>query len=549
MSGSVSALVPNLSLGATGGLPQAGGAAPLNPFDMLSKVAQLRQSQNQNQQFQQTMAARQRAGEIISAAPDPETGLAAASKDPLVAAFAPDVLASYRATQQVMESTQGTIGKNNQDALGSVLRAAAGSAQNPQQLDKLLSAQLAAVPDTIRSRIMPAVQQFRSALTDGLPQDGGQTFRTRLTGMMVGSGMNSDSIHSAMGTPGLTDTGQVLQPTLTPADGGPVRPNGPALGKGIAPQVLDTEGAGGQKQKTVFGGVAAPGQGNALGVPQGVPNAPGAQSAPTPPANPLGVPNAPRLAPGVISSGPTPGQVTAQQKGSDLDNEVESSVVQGGAALQKNVKDINIAIDSLGKFQSGGGTGARQALGQFAEAMKNLGVPITQAQIDSISSGSLEGAELYKKIMSGVSLRQLGNNTMGQGHTFAPEVNQALANFSSDVTPDALVKLLSSVKQGYQADFDRSLKLPLYREMLKARDNGVDVPGLPAGYQMRDYNTWYNNQYNPKNLPENNAGGGMNLGPVNPAEVKGSKENLAASQVPMYVRGSDGKAMRNPAYK
>ena len=131
--------------------PQGLGSGGLLPT--LGQFATIQNSLNQNRLFQQTFAAKQRAGQIIAGAPDLETGIKALYADPNVSPFAPEIVSNIRQGMLAQTQQAGALQQQGTDALTGFLKAAPGAIANPQAFDAMANAYLASVNPQVRGHV------------------------------------------------------------------------------------------------------------------------------------------------------------------------------------------------------------------------------------------------------------------------------------------------------------------------------------------------------------------------------------------------------------
>lgn len=240
------ALDPTIPLG----VQPMGGGAQANPLAMISQWAQLQNAMNQNKLFQQTFAARQRAGQILSSAPDMETGLASLMQDPLTAPFAGETINAVRQSQLTLAQTQGMIQEQAESGLDGFFKSLPGVLADPSEdtWNNLLQSRLATLSPQVQARVSPAIDSMKKSLLSGLPEDPAQrqaVFTQRLTGLTLAGGFSPEGMKQLMGTPGTVDVGGGIQPTVErPIQlGGETVPVGQAFPKSLPPTI--TQGPGG----------------------------------------------------------------------------------------------------------------------------------------------------------------------------------------------------------------------------------------------------------------------------------------------------------------
>lgn len=293
-------LDPQISLGAK--VPEAGGAGG-NPLGTLATFAGVQNQLNTNRLFQQTFAARQRAGQILSQSTDLEQGLDQLYKDPITAPFAAETANAVRAGQQTFADinrmkavTAGELQKQATDGLqAAVAHGLPSIIDNPtnETWDNVMQAQLKVLSPSARAAVGPALESLKLSMLSGLPGDptaARAEVKKRAAALSLGSGFTPESLSAVVGKPTTINQGNVIQPGLE-APGQPFVSSGPSFPVGAPPRYENFPGG----VPAAVPGIA--GTGNPI-TGQGAPSAPARNSAPAPGANPLGAtsPGAPAAA-------------------------------------------------------------------------------------------------------------------------------------------------------------------------------------------------------------------------------------------------------------
>ena len=114
---------PSISLDVTGGSSgpmQPGNSASANPLAAASSYAGIAQQMNQLKLFNATMAARQKAGQIMASAPDAATGQSLLSQDPEVTKYLPELPAQIGSGLNQLQQLRGQIQVQTGDAFNRV---------------------------------------------------------------------------------------------------------------------------------------------------------------------------------------------------------------------------------------------------------------------------------------------------------------------------------------------------------------------------------------------------------------------------------------------
>src|SRR5215469_13246768 len=193
---------PDISL-AAGRLPGGVQAPALaNPLGLVGQYAETAQRLQQLNLFNQTLQARQRAGEIIAGSPDLETGIHSALQDPLVAGFAGDTLNAYR--QSLLAVTQQQREQQTMSTSGfqGLLQGLTAAYNNPEGFNSIANAYLAQLSPTARDSASAGIASLKNYLlapdTNGNPvtQD---LYHQRMAGVLLGAGVSPETYRQGTG--------------------------------------------------------------------------------------------------------------------------------------------------------------------------------------------------------------------------------------------------------------------------------------------------------------------------------------------------------------
>lgn len=469
---------PTISLGIQVPQPPTAGG-PGSPLGMLNTFSEIQARQNQNLNFQQTFAAKQRAGQIMSASPDLESGFGAMLKDPLVAPFAGGIINEVRQSQKTLLDIQGEQQTQASSGLAAVMKAIPGAMGDPSMLPALISSQMKTLSPAAQARVGPAVDDLSRALMDGLPSAdalradprlgaaAASMLQNRFLGIATASGMSADSMRAISGT-------------MAPSVG--IEP----LGPGGAPVPFTRGGS-------VFGGPAQ--------MPmQAGGGAPNALTAGDTPANPLAMP-----APAPISGLGVTQHATASESGKfagTLAQEMATSAKQ----LPEDLNRINLMTSALGQMQAGGGAQFRSTLGSVLQGFKNAGVGISQDLIDKTANENLASTQVFQAQVRPEVIAQLKQAAQGTGRVMRSEVDAFLAMMSPSIDPEALRQMLNSAKYQAAVQYDQTQKYMTHKN---------------SGRDALDFYPTYNAQMDPYTIPTR-AGGGLDFSPIPPQSIKGA---------------------------
>lgn len=469
------ALDPSLSLQA----PEASGPAPSNALDPLSTIsnyAKIQGQLNTNRLFAQTFAARQKMGEILSSAPDTETGWQQIMRDPTVAPFAGEALNSWREAQLAQTRQQGEVQTQALSGLDAFRKALPAMAVDPSEstwratVDPLLST----LSPAARERVAPAMDSVKTGLLAGLDKlpdapSRQAMFKSRLAGMAVAS---PDVWGMMFGKPGTQDLGGTIQPTLQNQITGAMAPAGASLAKGLPPTVVHGMGPEGEDTTTVWGGGNGLGGGGPAGGNGGVARALHADN--TAPANALAPPS---VAPGYHFSGPAlvgPTQTSGQYNTKRADDIVdyEKSLddrVGNGATLRRNIGET---IEAAKTAQMGGGAEAYTKLGSALQA-----IGVKNGTVDKWANGSLASSQVIDKVALQNSMSQLKQQLTGVGGSrlnaqeFVAYLNKN-PNLTTD--PRAAVQVFNLWQQFYDRDKQEQSAFDKFKQGKPTGDAALD---------------------------------------------------------------------------
>ena len=234
--------------------PETGAGA--GALDTVAKFATIQNALNQNRLFQQTFAARQKAGQIIAGAPDLETGIKNMFADPDVAAFAGPIANDIRQqmdTQANVATKRQTLAQN---AIDFAIRKTASALYDPALFATNLKSGLAAADPMTAPHMQPFVDSFVRSVGYGLPADPTtwtpqqkSKYQANLSGALLSAGFTDSSLKLIQGNvttvPGMTASGirgtqgVVQAPAFA---GGGLTPTGQVIPEGMpASEASSTE--------------------------------------------------------------------------------------------------------------------------------------------------------------------------------------------------------------------------------------------------------------------------------------------------------------------
>jgi hypothetical protein len=265
---------PTISLHAADGMQQNGA------FGQLGGTLETINKLNQVKLFQQSFAAKQKAGAILATAPDLQTGLDNLAKDPDVNAFAPELVDAARARLNAQAQYEGTQQDQREKGLQGVTRGIVAAGANATQRKAVIDAYMSTLSPGQQKIMQGPVSALESSLTEGLPADPEQARKEvlkRAAALGTSVGMTVPQLEPAYGQGGTLDTGPSIIPTVRNAATNELGVTGAPIAKGVPPQVTEpgkpTIGGagGGVGPNPMTGGsmgapVAPPANARALGV-------------------------------------------------------------------------------------------------------------------------------------------------------------------------------------------------------------------------------------------------------------------------------------------
>lgn len=386
---------PGISLQVTGGgsgLMNPGGG---NMMSMMGGFVDTQRKIQELQLFKQTVAAKKKLGGIMATAPSMEAGLQAASQDPDISAFVPDVVQTITGNMNAMRDYSTKTYGMTKDALQSVLDILPAGMTDPTALPQIFSAKVALIPDP---EIRAVVEKSGGNLIKWLAESKTpEEYASRITAVGNGTG-SGEAMNKFWRQSGMINQGDKQQPVGIAPGMPTVIPNqtpnstvpvGTPFGAGLPPQIAPQLGmqVGGMK-----GGAAAP---NGLALP--TPAKPVAAQ-----ATPASVATAPAASPGVemsftgrplfgpgINMGKPPtaikrsisGQV-AGPAGQQVDALMKEFTEKGKAqydsaqGLKGQIAEISHGYDVMaaggGYLVPGSGADLRLALGKLKTTVKTM---------------------------------------------------------------------------------------------------------------------------------------------------------------------------------
>lgn len=460
-----------------------------NGLGSLSDFADIQNKLNQNRLFQQSWQAKIKAGQILSQAPNLETGMASLYQDPTVAPFAGDIVSSIRQGMLAQVQAQGEVQHQAMDGFDAARKGLAAVAVNPttDTWDAMTQPVLQNLSPQARTTVAPALESLKQHLFSGLPDDPAAAqamVKSRIGGLMAGA---PDVMALMYGKPDTKDTGGNLIPGMTSQTTGAFQPAGNSLSKTLAPTVVTGPyGEGGAQKPVIMGGGHG---GNALG---GGVVGPGGNVASTPVAR---LPATPSNGP----EGPSQSATEYNTKRTDDVVDYEKSLddrVQNGSTLRKNIDET---LQAASQAQMGGGAEAYSKLGSALQA-----IGVKNPTVDKWANGSLAASQVIDKVALQNSMSQLKQQLTGVGGSrlnaqeFVAYLNKN-PNLTTD--PRAATQIFQLWNQFYDRDKTEQAAFDNYKQGKPTGDPAVDQLASGNPDIKRWPALWNQSQYMAKFAP------------------------------------------------
>lgn len=191
--------------------------------------------------------------------------------------------------------------------------------------------------------------------------------------------------------------------------------------------------------------------------------------------------------------------------------------------IPQTLKQLDLMAQALKSFQSGGFADFRAEGGKLLQGLKNIGVTgVSQDLIDKVANGDLAASQTFSSQIKIMAVRALRDASQGLGKATKNEIDSFLQMADVTTDPASLLNLLNLARYSLQIGYDKSQKFVKFKQMVAKNDPAVQ------GLSIADFEPWYASQFDPSTLPSS-TGGGLDLGAVQPEEVKGTSEASPAT--------------------
>lgn len=421
------------------GIAQPTAPTLANPLEILHSYADTQRAMVEAQMAQKSMAARQRAGQIIASSPDMATAITGIQKDPLAAGYLPDIMSTLQGVSTSQTQQAGSQQTQNLEGLGTLIKNIAGAGiTDPTAIKGAAQASLDAMSPVARAANQQSYGALVKSLTDGLddpnmtPDARKNNFNQRLIGLAMGAGMPAEGFRSLLGS--------------------------------VAPSVQMIPGGG-------------PGGADVMGV-VGSPNL-----ASKPGVAIAGQPGGPQFL--------TPDQKTALTALGAQEGDTAKQMSDAAAGAPAQLRNISLIQDALKVVNTGGGASNRSALASTAQMFKQAGFPITDAAISELANGKdgqvdgLPASQLISNELRAVALTNLKTAQESLGRASAPELNATIESLSNNMDPKLLQTVVDKMAYSIQMQKDRSDHYTT--DYYKARQSGDVGPD--------SFNEYYNHNF------------------------------------------------------
>jgi hypothetical protein len=398
-------------------------APPRDALDFATGAMNVAKSSVELQAVQAGLEAKKRAGQIMAVAPSLDEAVKAMGADPLVAGFAPEIMATVQSISGAQTAQAGERQAQAASGLGTVMHGLLTAVNDPVTFDNLISANLETLSPTARAAVEKAIPGIKAALFDGLdkldPTAAGAEWQQRLGAMIVGSGFSAEGVRAVTGT--------------------------------LAPQLVEVTGPEGQRVTMQVGGPIT-GGGSGVGPD------------------------------GVISEGPSVDEATRLQAEGQISSGIESDLSAAAGDLPKILTNMDHMLDAMKVMETGGGADIRANLGKALQFFQNAGVEgISDELVNGVANGNLAATQTLQALLRTFVTDQMKQSTLGTGAgQVAAEVQAFLDMADITTDPEALQALLGVSRQKLQIDYDRAQAWPEFKKLV---EGGKTDYTLPQFYQ------------------------------------------------------------------
>ncbi len=392
---------------------------PGNALGAVNDIAGLQKTLTELQGTRLTLAAKQKAGQIMATAPSLDEGIQALHQDPEVSGFIPDVIATLQSVSSAQTAQAGERQTQATSGLNAVMSGLLPALNDPSTFDADIAARMPTLSPSAQQAVTAALPGLRKSLFDGLSKDdpalAAQQYQQRLAALMVGSGLSPDGVRAATGT--------------------------------LPPQVINTTDSEGRPVTMQVGGSMTGGS------------------------------------EGVISKGPTTAEAAQLASEGLTAGETTKEMSAISENLPGALQTINNAVEMLGKIKPGGGADLRVNAGKALQFFKNAGATgITDDLINQVANGDLAASQTLTAVMRNFVTNQLKEASQGTGSgRIKSEVDAFLSMADITTDPGALANILNMAEKSLRLEYDRAKTYQEFQKEVKVPGSEASAYG-PSGF-------------------------------------------------------------------
>jgi len=529
-----------------------GGLNPSAAIGMMSEIAEMRNRQNANLLFQQQMQARRQLGEDMAVwsaqGLSPEERVNKAASQPYGPFVTPE-LSNYRAMnlagvdiQKAQAETAEVHQRMVNAGMGPLAGALAATGGDPTKFDNAFKVATAAYPPELQADLAKAYPAIKQSLIGGTSELSPEAAKAKvientrnlgsafglpldkvyaMTGGIAPTAMDvtgpqgqvNKAIVSGGGTEGTNATVIGTGPTLAQAESQKI---GGQQAAGLPPTPTKLLGPQGQEVPAILsGGGSATGPATASPILMGGPPSAKPQGTSASPGAPAPMPEPTKGPPNEASvvMGPSLASAEFMKKTGELGGAIQEEVNDNAKSLPTMAKRVDLMVQELEKFQTGGFADIREGLAELAQGLRNAGVGgITDETIQKISNGSLPAQQVFESLVSRAGVQTLKADAQGTGRVMRSEVDRYLEMMGATQDPRALATIMSNLRYTLLVGYDQGQKFTQFKQALARKDPSVE------GLDVSDFPSVYNKDFDEAKLVTPK---GISLGEVSPRGFKG----------------------------
>ena len=407
---------------------------PGNALGAVNDIVGLQKTLTDLQVTRMTLAAKQKAGQIMATAPSLDEGIAALHADPSVAGFVPDIISTLQGVSSAQTAQAGERQTQAGSGLTAVLSGLLPALNDPTTFDASVAARMKTLSPSAAAAVASAMPSIKASLFDGLSKDpavAAAQYQQRLAAAMVGAGFSSEGVRAASGT--------------------------------MAPTVINVKDSKGRDVPMEIGG----------------PMTGGSQTTP--------------LTPG----GPTTAEANQYASEGTVAGSIAADMAGASQALPSTLITIDNAIGLLSKFPTGGGADIASNFAKVGQAFQRvLGKDVVPDELinkiaggDKDHPGALAAQQTLTANLRNFVTNQLKVASAGTGSgRIKSEVDAFLSLADITTDPQALLNILTMAKKQLSIEAEMAKAYPQFQKDLKDPNSEASLYG-PTGFY-----TYFNNK-------------------------------------------------------